>query len=261
MLNEMLASGLSPRTAHHCRAILRTALNVAMRWGLVGRNVAALAAPPHVPEHEVRPLSPSDARAVLRAMEGHRLEALVTVALAVGLRQGEALGLQWGDVDLDGARLSVRRTIQRIGGVYQFMEPKTRRSNRVVSLPNPVVSAFREHRARQLAERLRVGAAWQGSAWGDLVFADEVGSPLSATGVTRRFQSRLADAGLPRMRYHDLRHGCASLLAAQGVPVRVAMELLGHSSITTTMNIYAHVAPEFQQDAAERMTAALWAEK
>jgi integrase len=118
---------------------------------------------------------------------------------------------------------------------------------------------FLQHRTRQLQERLRVGAAWQGEKWGDLVFTDELGGPLSGYAISRRFQNLLSLAGLPRMRYHDLRHGAASIMAVQGVPARVAMEVLGHAQISTTMNIYAHVAPELQREAADKVASALWA--
>ena len=113
---------------------------------------------------------------------------------------------------------------------------------------------------RQLEERLSVGAAWEGGEWGDLVFTDELGRPLAYYHVRRRFYNLLRMAGLPLMRYHDLRHGAASLMAAQGVPARVAMEILGHAQISTTMNIYTHVAPEVQKEAAEMMAGALWPE-
>ena len=258
MMNDTLAQGASPRSACHCRAVLRTALNVAMRWGLLGRNVAGLAGPPRVPEREIRALSKGDARALLAAVRGDRLEALFTVALALGLRQGEALGLRWPDVDLDAGTVTIQRSLQRFDGEWCFPEPKTTRSRRTVPLPGPVITALREHRARQHQERLRLGPAWQGQTWGDLVFADEAGGPLSGFHVSRRFKALLAVAGLPEMRYHDLRHGAASLMAAQGVPARVAMEILGHSQISTTMNIYAHVAPELGRDAADRIGAALW---
>ena len=258
MMNEAIGQGAAPRSACHHRAVLRTALNVAMKWGVLGRNVASLAGPPRVPEREIRALGQADARALLEAVRGDRLEALFTVALALGLRQGEALGLRWPDVDLGGALLTVQRSLQRVNGEWLSPEPKTPRSRRTLHLPGPVTAALREHRARQLVERLRLGAAWQGETWGDLVFTDEAGGPLSGFYVSRRFKALLAVAGLPPMRYHDLRHGAASLMAAQGVPARVAMEILGHSQISTTMNIYAHVAPELGRDAAERIGAALW---
>jgi len=258
LMASTIAAGASPRTAAHCRAVLREALNAAMRWAWVGRNAASLAQPPRIPEREVRPLSLADARAVLLAVTGDRLEALFTVALAVGLRQGEALGLRWPDLDLDGGTLSVQRSLQRVDGAWAFVEPKTARSRRTVPLPAQVVVALREHRSRQLQERLRLGPAWEGEKWGDLVFADEAGGPLSGFHVSRRFKALLAMAGLPGMRYHELRHGAASLMAALGVPVRVAMEILGHSQISTTMNVYAHVAPDLGREAADRVASALW---
>jgi|TARA_Y100000310_G_C20282261_1_gene623156 integrase len=111
---------------------------------------------------------------------------------------------------------------------------------------------------RKIEERMLLGAAWEGDAWGALVFTDEAGKPLTSFHVSRRFRKLLRLAGLPAMRYHDLRHGAASLMAAQGVPARVAMEILGHAQISTTLNIYTHIAPELQKDAAERLSSALW---
>jgi integrase len=258
MMSSAANKGASPRTVNHCRAVLRNALNHAMRHGVVGRNVASLAGAPHVPEREFHALTPESARSILAAVRGDRLEALFTVALACGLRQSEALGLRWTDVDFDSSNLTIQRTLQRVNREFQFFEPKTKRSRRTIVLPTPVLTALREHRSRQIEERLRVGPAWEGEKWGGLVFSDEIGCPLSGFHVTKRFRRLLGLAGLPTMRYHDLRHGAASLMAAQGVPVRVAMEILGHAQISTTMNIYAHVAPELQKEAAERLAQALW---
>ena len=258
MMGEALAGGAAPRSVAHFRAVLRTALNVAMRWGWLTRNVAGLTDPPRVPVREVRALTVADAQAVLAAVAEDRLAALYTVSLACGLRQGEALALGWADLNLQAGTLAVRRSLERVDGEWRLSEPKTRSSRRTVPLPLPVVAALREHRARQLEERLRVGGAWEGEQWGDLVFTTELGGPLSSFHVLRRLRKLLKVAGLETMRYHDLRHGSASLMAAQGVPPRVAMELLGHSDIATTMNVYSHVAPEVQRDAAERMGAALW---
>ncbi len=258
MLSSVASKGVSPRTVAHSRAVLRNALNHAMRLGLVGRNVASLADAPHVPEREVLALTSEDARRILAAVMGDRLEGLFTVALACGLRQSEALGLRWGDVDLEGGKLTVQRTIQRVNGRYEFFEPKTARSRRTVALPAPVAASLRQHRSRQTEERLRIGPAWEGDAWGDLVFTDERGCPLAGFHVSRRFRKLLEVAAVPGMRYHDLRHASASLMAAQGVPARVAMEILGHAQISTTMNIYAHVALDIQKEAAGKVAVALW---
>jgi integrase len=142
---------------------------------------------------------------------------------------------------------------------WVFLEPKTQSSRRTIAIPAQVTESLRTHRSRQLEERLQVGPSWNGQLWEDLVFADELGQPLSGFYVSRRFKKLLSDAGLPTMRYHDLRHGAASLMAALGIPPRVAMDILGHAQISTTMNIYAHVAPELQRDAADRVASALWA--
>jgi integrase len=260
MISAVAAKGASPRSVAHCRAVLRNALNHAMRHGLIGRNVAGLADAPTVPEREFQALTPDAARPILSAVQGDRLEALFTVALACGLRQSEALGLRWGDAQLDTGTLAIQRTLQRVNGAFAFFPPKTARSRRTISLPVPVATSLRQHAIRQLEERRTVGAAWEGGEWGDLMFTDELGRPLAYYHVRRRFYNLLRLAGLPQMRYHDLRHGAASLMAAQGVPARVAMEILGHAQISTTMNIYTHVAPELQKEAAEKMAGALWPE-
>ena len=258
MLTAQLRAGVPAQSVAHNRAVLRNALNTAMRWNLIGRNGAALAVAPTVKNTEPGYLSPEDARTLVGAVHGDRLEALFSVALALGLRQSEALGLRWSDIDLDDGTLSVRRTLQRVEGRYQFFDPKTRRSRRTLSLPPPLARPLREHRARQLAERMQAGAAWEGIKWGELVFSDEVGEPLSGFSVTRRLRTILKAAGLPEVRYHDLRHGAASLMVAQGVTPRVAMDVLGHSDIGTTMNTYAHVAPELQQEATQKVADYLW---
>jgi integrase len=140
--------------------------------------------------------------------------------------------------------------LQRIGGEVVLADPKTAKSRRTLAMPAPVLASLREHRRRQVAERLAVGEAWQD---GGFVFASGIGTPLDASAVTHRFQRQLATAGLPRQRFHDLRHGCASYLLAAGVPLRVVQETLGHSQLSTTADVYAHVAPELQREAAERM--------
>jgi len=240
-----------PAIADACRA-------VDQRWGLVGRNVAMLSDPPRVPEREFHALTPEHARAILDAVRGHRLEALFTTGLAFGLRQSEALGLRWDDIDLAGGLLAIRRVLQRYGGAFHFDEPKTTRSRRTIEMPQQMCRALREHRARQIEERLRVGQAWNGQVWGDLVFCNEAGDPLHRTTVGKQFRAVVEQARLPAMRYHDLRHGSASLMAAPGGPPRVAMEMLGHVQISTTMNVYSHVAPESRRVAATAMGKALW---
>jgi integrase len=263
MMNAKLAAGLSPRTVGHLRAVLRRALNQAYRWGLVARNVATLVDAPRVAHHELTPLDPAQALAFLEAARGDRLEALYVLALTTGLRQGELLGLRWQDVDLEAVdpvtqerqpTLTVRQALQRVGGRPQFVEPKSSRARRSIALPGIVIPALREHRNRQRFEQRWAGTRWQD--WG-LVFASTIGTPLDGTNVTHRLQVILERAGLPRQRFHDLRHGAASLHVAAGTPMRQVQELLGHSDYRLTANLYAHVAPVVARDTAARMDAVL----
>ena len=253
-INDKLAEGLSPRTVQYLHAVLRRALNQALKWDLLPRNVATLVEPPRVRRPEVQPLTTDQVQIFLEATRGDRLEALYTLVLAVGLRQGEALGLRWTDLELDGGTLSVRTALQRIGGKLCLVEPKTARSRRTITLPPVVVSALRLHRARQLQERLLAGANWQDTG---LVFTTTIGTPMDARNLTKRFQKALKGAGLPKKRFHDLRHTCASLLLVQGVHPRVVMEILGHSQMSLTMDTYSHVMPTLQQEAAGLMEALL----
>jgi integrase len=164
------------------------------------------------------------------------------------LRRGELLALQWEDVDLGSRQLHVRRALQRVGGKLQMVEPKTGSSLRTVVLPKLAVRYLREHRKRQNAERLALGDAWREHG---LVFASSVGTPIEPRNVNRRWNELRAKAGLDWLRLHDLRHGCASFLLAQGVPARAIMEVLGHSEIGVTMNTYAHFLPVLRQEAAD----------
>ncbi|MEX0629115.1 MAG: site-specific integrase [Chloroflexota bacterium] len=250
LMNRKLAAGLSPQTVCHLRAVLRRALNQANRWGLVPRNVATLVDPPRVPRREVPVMTPEEARHLLLALRGDRFEALFTLALMLGLRQGEVLGLRWEDVDLPSSRLAIRHALQRVNGKLQLVEPKTQLSRRSLIMPPMLVDALQAQRVRQLEERLWAGSRWRES---DLVFTTSLGTPLDGTNVTHRFQAVLRAAGLPRLRFQDLRHACASLLLAQGVHPRIVMEQLGHSQISLTLNTYSHVLPSLQGEAAQRM--------
>jgi len=254
MLTEKTAAGLSPRTVQYIRAVLRRALGQAMKWGLVARNVATLTEPPRSAKKPVQPLTAEQARAFLDFTKDDRLGPLFHVAITTGLRQGELFGLRWPDVDLAAGTLTVRHALQRINGKPTLVAPKTDKSRRTVTLPASAVAALREQRKRQLQERLLAGSRWQD--WG-LVFASTIGTPLEPTNVTHRFQRLLADAGLPRQRFHDLRHCAASLLLAGGVPLRTIMGILGHSQISLTANTYTHLAPALERDAAAALDAVL----
>ena len=248
-LRRVEANG-SAYTARGAREILRTALNQAVRWELVSRNVAALTDAPRHRPRQIEPLTPEQAATLLAAVADHRLEALITVAVGLGLRQGEALGLRWEDVDFDAGVLSVRQTLERGGREPRFGEPKTARSRRTITMPGIVAAALRRHRTRQLKERLVVGARWRDSG---LVFTTTIGTAMDKSGLHKAFKGILHGAELPDIRYHDLRHTAATLLLAQGVDPRTIMETLGHSQISLTLNTYAHVMPALQREAAAKM--------
>ena len=249
-LNRKLQEGLSPKSVRYIRSTLRSALNQALRWGVVSRNAAALVDGPRVERFEIRPFTNDEARLFLQAVRGDRLEALYSVALTMGLRQGEALGLRWQDIDLDLGYLRVAKQLQRMDGQFALVEPKTSRSRRALVMPAAIASSLRAHRTTQLAERPNAVDKW--AEW-DLVFTRPDGGPLDGTVVTHQFHRLLDRAQLPQRRFHDLRHSCATLMLAQGVPARVVMDVLGHSQIALTMNTYTHVLPELKQDAARRM--------
>ena len=251
--NSLLKQGLAPSTVNYTRAVLRRALGQAMQWDLVSRNVVQLVPPPKVKRAPVQPLNPEQARVFLESIHGDRLEALYTVAIALGLRQGEALGLSWKDIDFEANRLLVRHALQRIEGEFTLVEPKSRSSQRSIPLPLVVRNRLVEHQKRQEREKI-ASVDW---AWPELVFTTPVGLPLDGVSVTKRFQRLLSEIGLPHQRFHDLRHACASFLLAQGVSPRVVMETLGHSQISLTMDTYSHVLPELQRDAADQMDSIL----
>ncbi len=248
---------LSPTTVHHIHAVLHTALQSALRLGLVQRNVCDLVQKPRMGRAEMKTWNPEQAKAFLDAAEGDRLHALYVLALSTGMRQGELFGLRWRDVDLDGASLSVVTNLRRsrVAGT-ELAEPKTRGSRRRIALTPSTVVVLREHRTRQLEERLRLGAAWEDH---DLVFADTTGTPLRANNVERRhFGPIMRKAGVPRIRFHDLRHTAATLLLVKGINPKIVSEMLGHASVTITLDKYSHVLPSMQLQAAAAMEDVLW---
>jgi len=254
MMNERLSRGLSTKSVAYMQQVLRTALGLAVKWDMLSRNVARLVDRPRIQRKPISPLTPDEARKFLAAIRGHRLEALFSVALALGLRQGEALGLRWEDIDFSAGTLRISHQLQRIEGKLTLVPPKTEKSRRTLVLPAMIIDRLHEHEKRQAAERL-----WSGSKWNntDLVFANRNGDPTQARRVIEQFHEALRHAGLRRIRFHDLRHSCATLLLVQGVSPRVVMEVLGHSEIALTMNAYSHVVPELQREAAQRMQSIL----
>lgn len=278
MLAKMQAEGLSPRTCQYVHAVLRTALQTAVRRGKVARNVATLIDSPSGQHESVKPLEVEEAKRFLAAAAKEELlGSLYIVALGLGLRKGEALGIQWVDVDLEKGRLWIRHGLQRqTGKGLVLVEPKSKTSKRSLALPPFVVDAFKEQRRRQAEQRLRAGSKWQDLGF---VFTMPDGRPVSPDYINLHFPrfvqrtftrcphcddgqvvegscdhcGKKAEVKVPKITFHGLRHSCASLLFAQGCSLRLVMEVLGHSQIALTANLYTHLLPEADREAASAM--------
>jgi integrase len=252
LLNEKSKTGLNPRTVAHIRAVLRNALNHAVAWRLINHNAAELAQPPRLRPSPATFLSSGEAKDFIAAAKGHQLEAFIVVGASLGLRLGEVLGLRWEDVDFDGGSLSVRHALQRIDGKLQLVEPKSATSRRTIPLTGVAQLALRRRKAVQAQERIDAADWWQESGF---VFTGATGRPLDASSAHRRFAKFMRENGLRKIRFHDLRHSCASLLMAQGVNPRVVADYLGHTSISLTLSTYSHTSVELLRGAADAMDA------
>lgn len=251
-----LDEGWSSTTAHHLHTVLHGALQQAWRWGLVARNVADLVDAPRMAKAEMHVWTPEQANVFLAtvAAAGDRMEALYVLALTTGMRQGELLALTWDDVMLDASNpsLTVRRALEmQEHGKRAMGKPKTETGRRRIDLSARAVDALRAHRKRQAEERLALGAAWDDQ---ELVFCNGIGRHLEPNNVKRgSFIPMKKAAGVPDIRFHDLRHTAATLLLLEGVAAKVVSEMLGHASIAITLNTYSHVLPTMQRSAAAAM--------
>jgi integrase len=255
LLAGKLAEGLSHTTVRHIHATLHCALERAVKLELVVRNVCDLVDAPQFARTERIVLTADEARRFLEAAHGDRLEALYVLVLTTGLREGEILGLRWRHVHLDRRTLDVRGNVQRIEGRPTIQEPKNPHSERQVLLTQMAVDALRRHQARQSEERQLLGDAWQEH---DLVFPSQIGTPMYAQNLLgRSFYPIRRRADVPPVRFHDLRHSAATLLLAQGIHPKIVSEILGHSRIGVTMDLYSHVSMTMQQGAVAAMDALL----
>lgn len=262
MLKALEEDGRSPNTRRLARSVLRRALRRAEVEGLVLRNVAAIADGVRIGADEGRTLTPQQARTLLASVRDHRLGAAFTVALSLGLRRGELLGLAWDDVDLAASppRVTIRRTLKRLPdrGLH-LDEPKTPKSRRTLHLPGPVADELRAHRRRQIEERLALGDLWHDMPLGaDLVFRTPAGTAVDPDNFRNACYRATELAGLGRWSPHELRHSAASLLLAMNVPLKTVSETLGHSSIRVTADVYSHLLEPARTEAADAMTEALF---
>jgi len=254
---DLQQSGLSSRSVHHTHRVLHRAFGQAVRWDLIPRNPCDGVTPPKPKRSEMRIWSREQVGAFLDATRAHPAHALYVLAVTTGMRQGELLGLRWEDVNLDRDKLAVRRALQRQNDAgLVFVEPKTARSCRTIMLSRRAVSALRQHRARQNEQRLLAGSDWQDHG---LVFCNATGRPLDPSWQRMGFYAALKDVGLSAIRFHDMRHTAATLLLTQGVHPKVVSEMLGHATITLTLDTYSHLVPVLHEQAAAVMDTLLGA--
>lgn len=241
--------GLSERTVQYLHGLLHRSLNKAVRWGLVSRNVTDHADAPSNKKKPMKVWDEGQVKAFLSCIKEDRWAALYYLACGTGMREGEILALHWNDVDLDEGYLKVTKSLQVVVGKgLVFTEPKSEKSRRRIALPVTVVKALREHKVRQ--NELRKSETWQEKG---LVFTTNNGTAILPRNLVRHFKGKIAAAGVPEIRFHDMRHTVASLLLAGDVHPKVVQELLGHSQITLTLDTYSHLLPTMQKEAAKKM--------
>lgn len=242
---DLVATSMSGATVGKHLLTLKMLLKTAVAWEYLARNPAEFVKPPSRTDPELTVLSPDELERLIQATDAkHR--CLVMTACYSGLRQGELLGLQWGDVSFDACRLYVRRTLQQ----GRFYEPKSAASRRSVTVPSVVIKALKEYQLRQSVE-LETNEL-------EMVFPNTRGQPMEAKNLVHRiFEPALKRASLPHVRWHDLRHGYASALISAGQNIKWVQKQLGHSSIKITMDVYGHLLPDAERDAVAKLEAAL----
>ncbi|WP_350279300.1 tyrosine-type recombinase/integrase [Kribbella sp. HUAS MG21] len=240
----------SDRLVEQIHSVLRNALQAAVREELVQRNVAKLVQVRGATYEVNRGLNADQARKLRVAAENNRLKALYTLALYLGLRRGELLGLRWEDVDLDNEFLEIRQTLQRVDGELRAVTPKTRRSRRTVPLIARCVADLREHQERQNRERKSAGAVWKDTGY---VFTTEIGTPIEPDNLRRSWYPLRTAAGLDGVRLHDLRHSCVTLLLGLKVPPHIVQAIVGHANLDVTMTIYAHTSLDDKREALRKL--------
>ena len=252
--DKQAGTGLSPRTVKLAHTVLRLALADAVRWGLLMRNPADQADPPKAERNRqaMQTWTPEQLGQFLDSRRDDRLLALWRLIAMTGERRGEALGLRWPNVDLEAARISIRRTALEVGGKMIDGEPKTDKSRRNIALDTATVAVLDAHRKRQVTERLALGPAYQDNG---LVFCREDGTPMHPDNVSKTFKRLAKAAGLPQIRLHDLRHSHATHCLEAGVHAKVVSERLGHSTVAMTLDVYSHAVPAMEEDAAAKVAA------
>ena len=253
LYGQMQKKGLSARVVRYTHAVLRSALQHAVKVNMLPRNEAQLVQLPKQTRKEMDVLNQDEVGAFLDALQGERFATIFSFALATGCRPEEYLSIQWKDIDFEKGTVIIRRALitHRKGGGWHFGEPKTKQSRRTIPLPTSTIRELRTHRRQQLEAKLKLGTVWNNF---DLVFASEIGTPLNPPNITRAFKKALERAEIrTSIRLYDLRHTTATLLLQAGVNPKVVSERLGHSTIVLTLDVYSHVLPTMQEDATAQL--------
>lgn len=248
-------AGLAPRTVGHVHRLLHRVFGHAVRWGVVATNPIAAAEPPRVPRTEIEILAPDQIKAVLDALRGRPLYPLAVVGLATGVRRGELAALRWGDVDFDGGKIRVERSLEQTNAGLAFKAPKTNAGRRAISIPPSVVAELKNHWRRQQEGRLALGMGKAGPD--DLVFARADGSPWPPDSLTTSWQKAVTALKLPKVTLHALRHTHVSQMIASGLDVVTVSRRIGHSNPTVTLGVYSHVFGNADERAAEIVDKAM----
>ncbi|HZU68802.1 MAG TPA: site-specific integrase [Ktedonobacteraceae bacterium] len=250
LCNNQQKRGLSPKMVGEIHGLLHKALDDAVKWGLLARNVCDLVDRPRVEKKEIPVLDKNQALALLESVKQHRLGVLLLVVLTTGMRRGELLALRWADVNLEKGALFVNKTVDYIPH-YGYVEngPKSKSGRRTIKIAAFVVEILKAHREKQQVLKAKAGLRWVEK---DLVFCGLTGDYFNPNYLLRLFKEVLVEAGLPHMRFHDLRHSAATILLAMGIHPKVVQELLGHSSFLITMNLYGHVFPSMLDEVVEK---------
>lgn len=249
LYQEREASGLAAGTVRRIHAVLHRALVQAVRWRLLATNPTVGLEVPTERSASTEVWTAAQVRTFLAHIRAHRLCALYLLAVATGMRRGELLALSWEDVDFDRATLRIRQTAGVVRRQLVLSEPKTAKGRRAIAVPEVAIHALSEHRQRMAAEGWPTASGW--------VFVSVSGTVIWPTHLVRQFHTLSKEAGLPRIRFHALRHTAATLMLSRGVHPKVVQEMLGHSAVTMTLDTYSHVLPTMQQQAAAAMQALL----
>ncbi|MGO8871241.1 MAG: tyrosine recombinase XerC [Acidimicrobiales bacterium] len=255
LIADLGRAGKSPNTIRLVRSVLRRSLGHAVRQGVLVRNVVTLTDGPRIPRGTGRALTVEEAQKLLEACRDKRYEVGFVLLVETGMRLGELLGLRWDDVDLEAGQLNIRQTLSTLAGKIVLDEPKTASSKRPYELSVQAVEALKSHWAGQAAERLAVGEHWLASG---LVLVTELGTPVDPNNFRKIFRKVSEEAGLEGCHPHELRHTAASLMLSRGVPLHVVSDVLGHSSISVTKDVYGHLVAGERRRATDAIAGALY---